>query len=193
MNRPFYDLRLKMLAILLFVTVSLVSCKYLPGFGGGGEKAPPAVRPRPRAATTARVLKKKEEVKQKKAVTAEEVIKKEKYTYDPNKRDPFKPFIVVAKVEVGENIPPLLKYDLSQLRVTGIVWGSMGNVAMVEDSSGKGYVVKKGDRIGRRNGVVVRIERDKIVVEEQYEDRLGRLKKKERTMELHPVEKGGRR
>ena len=45
-----------------------------------------------------------------------------------------------------------------------------GNTAMLEDASGKGYVVKEGVFIGPNAGKVIEILKDRVIVEEQIED-----------------------
>ena len=61
---------------------------------------------------------------------------------------------------------PLQKADLSQLKLTGIIRASSGHRAMVEEASGRGYVVEKGAFIGTNCGRVVRILKDMVIVNE---------------------------
>jgi Tfp pilus assembly protein PilP len=126
-------------------------------------------------------------------ISSDEVIKAEDYRYiAADKRDPFRPFIILAKLQGELLLPPLQRYDVAQLRVVGIViMDNNKSGAMVEDASGKGYVVTRGSRIGRRNGVVVRIEDDRVIVEEQYKDSAGNMKSKEVSMKLYRVEGEG--
>jgi Tfp pilus assembly protein PilP len=55
----------------------------------------------------------------------------------------------------------------------GIVVSTDGNKALLESASGKGYVVQEGAYIGTHAGKIVRIQKDKIVIEEQIEDDMG--------------------
>ena len=64
---------------------------------------------------------------------------------------------------------PLERIDLSQLKLVGIILASSGNRALVEESSGKGYVIKTGTYIGVNSGKVVKIRKEKVVVEEEFE------------------------
>ena len=63
-------------------------------------------------------------------------------------------------------LTPIEKVDLSQLKLVGIISASSGNKALVEDASGKGFVIKKGTRIGINSGKVIKILKNIVVVEE---------------------------
>jgi type IV pilus assembly protein PilP len=119
--------------------------------------------------------------------------------YNPKgKIDPFeplfrdKPSVAMVKKKRKKRIPrtPLEKIDLSQLRLVGIILASSGNRALVEESNGKGYVIKNGTYVGTNAGKVVQIEKDKVVVAEEYEDVLGNvtLRKKELKLPKPPGE-----
>lgn len=71
---------------------------------------------------------------------------------------------------------PLEKVALSQLKLTAIIRSSSINRGLVSDATGKGYVVQPGTYIGLNSGKVVQIERDRIVIEEEYEDLNGEFK-----------------
>ena len=71
---------------------------------------------------------------------------------------------------------PLERIDLSQLKLVGIVVSDDGNKALLESASGKGYVVQEGTFIGTNSGKIVKILKDKIVIEEQVENVTGRVK-----------------
>ncbi len=125
-------------------------------------------------------------------ISPDEIIKAELCRYvAADKRDPFRPFIILARIRGTPPLPPLQRYDIPQLRLVGVILSGEDSKAMVEDASGKGYVVSRGTRIGRRNGVVIRIEKDLVIVEEQYKDSAGNLKSKEVSMKLHKVEEEG--
>ncbi len=72
-------------------------------------------------------------------------------------------------------LTPLEKVDLSQLKLTGIIRSPGGNRAMVEEASGKGYIIKRGAYIGIHSGRVIKILKDRIIVEEEVEDILGNV------------------
>jgi Tfp pilus assembly protein PilP len=101
------------------------------------------------------------------------------------KRDPFRPPNLKTKsASTRENLSPLERFDLSQLKVTGIVWDIKEPRAMIEDKTGLGYIVKVGTPIGGSEGRVKAIRRDQIVVEETYEDVYGAKKKRDVGMKL---------
>jgi type IV pilus assembly protein PilP len=72
-------------------------------------------------------------------------------------------------------LTPLEKVDLSQLKLVAIVRSASGNRAMVEDATGKGYVISNGSYVGKNGGRVVQIERDRAFIEEEVEDILGKI------------------
>jgi type IV pilus assembly protein PilP len=113
--------------------------------------------------------------------------------YNPKgKLDPFeplfreKPEVADVKKKRKKRIPrtPLEKIDLSQLKLVGIILASSGNKALVEESNGKGYVIKKGTYVGTNAGKVVQIEKDKVIVAEEYEDVLGNVTLRNKELKL---------
>ena len=119
-------------------------------------------------------------------------------TYNPKgKVNPFEPLFrerqtVASKSKRKKRIPrtPLEKIDLSQLKLVGIVTASSGNKALVEESNGKGYVIRKGTYIETNAGKVIQIESNKVIVAEEYEDVVGNvtLRNKELTLQKPPGE-----
>ena len=59
-----------------------------------------------------------------------------------------------------------------------------GNKALVEESSGKGYIITKGTYIGVNQGTVIEIQKDRIVVEEEVENIQGEITVKTRELRL---------
>lgn len=110
-------------------------------------------------------------------------------------RDPFIPFIKFNKKSSGQraNKPllPLQRYKLSQLTLVAIIdAGKAGRWAMVQDSSGKGFTIKKGVAIGREGGTVKEILPDSLIIEQVKIDLLGEKKTKLIKIKLHPEKKG---
>lgn len=103
-------------------------------------------------------------------------------------RDPFRPMTLRAKVNSRsrENLSPLERLDLSQLKVVGIIWDIKEPRAMVEDTAGLGYVVKVGTPIGSNDGTVKAIHRNQVVVEESTADVYGVRKLRDVNMNLAP-------
>lgn len=103
-----------------------------------------------------------------------------------NGRDPFRPMTLRSKVtsRQRENLSPLERFELGQLKIVGIVWDIKEPRAMIEDTAGLGYVVKIGTPIGSNDGKVKTIHRDQIVIEENYTDAYGGQKKRDVRMRL---------
>ena len=68
---------------------------------------------------------------------------------------------------------PLQRYDLTQLRLAATIRSRQVNRALVKTPDGKGYIVREGTPIGRNNGFVIEIQKDRIVVEESLEGEEG--------------------
>ena len=79
---------------------------------------------------------------------------------------------------------PLERLDLSQLKLTAIISTPSGRKALVEESSGKGYVIKKGTYIGVHEGQVVKIEPDRVIVQDEIENAIGELMVNKRELRL---------
>lgn len=80
---------------------------------------------------------------------------------------------------------PLEALDLSQLKLVGVIISESGNSALVEDASGKGYVLKEGTFIGTNSGKVTQILKDRFIVEEQIQDIHGKRVLRIRDIKLH--------
>jgi type IV pilus assembly protein PilP len=107
-------------------------------------------------------------------------------SYNPSgKIDPFAPLVKdepakalqaeKSKGEKREPTTPLELVDLSQLKLTAIIRTPTGLKAMVEESTGKGYIVGMGTYMGIHSGKVVNILKDRVVVEEEVEDAMGNV------------------
>ena len=133
------------------------------GFGACDKPpAPPVVR------QTKPVAKKAAKAPSPKKATTSRA--KPPFAYNPKGLvDPFKPFIQIGSTsKTIEGIPktPLQEYDLSQLKLTAIIWvNEKESCAMVEDSAGKGFTLKRGTYIGKRGGKVKTIRKDRVIVE----------------------------
>jgi type IV pilus assembly protein PilP len=112
------------------------------------------------------------------------------YYYNPaGKPDPFEPFDI-SKVKPNTALTPLQQFSLDQLSLKGIIWGVVNAKAIIADPTGKTYIVGTGTKIGKNNGIIIRILNDKLVVLEQYTDVFtGKVKTNEVTMELKKTEK----
>jgi len=114
------------------------------------------------------------------------------YTYSPvGKPDPFRPFILESRAQTDEAVilNPLQRYDVSQLKLVAIIWHVDNPLAMMEDATGKGFIVSKGTKIGRNDGVVTDITEKEVVIAEKTVNLLGETKTKEVRVSLHQEER----
>jgi len=105
------------------------------------------------------------------------------------KIDPFEPLFKdtpVFRKKKKKRIPrtPLEKLSLGQLKLVAIIRAPSGNRALVEESSGKGYVIKKGTYIGLNSGKIIKIEKDNIIIEEEIQDIQGNIEVHQRELKL---------
>ncbi len=94
------------------------------------------------------------------------------------RRDPFVPLTSIKKpLMSSDNEPatPLQSYDVDQFRLIGVIVGKGQSKAMVVAPDGKSYVLAKGVKIGKNNGVVIKVNSDVILVEEKYYDFSGNI------------------
>jgi Tfp pilus assembly protein PilP len=118
--------------------------------------------------------------------------------YDPtNKLDPFMPLFKdepeksepaagVEKKERKKRIPrtPLERIALSQLKLVGVIRAESGDKGLVQEASGKGYIISSGTYIGTNGGKVIEILPDRVIIEEEVEDVLGKLGIQKRELKL---------
>jgi type IV pilus assembly protein PilP len=108
--------------------------------------------------------------------------------YSPEgKVDPFKPLFTEESDPAPSPVPgpsgkpalsavdpcdptPLTRVGLAQLKLVAILRGGSGAYALVEDASGKGYVLKHRVCVGIHSGRVTDIEADGVVIQERFRD-----------------------
>jgi type IV pilus assembly protein PilP len=111
------------------------------------------------------------------------------FTFYPIKAiDPFVPFIEPETnsplrlpeeeddSRAGSDRPPLTplqKMTLSEIErgLKAISWGELGKRAVIEDSTGRGYIVTVGTPAGERSGVITQIFNDHLVIHQEIWDR----------------------
>jgi Tfp pilus assembly protein PilP len=115
--------------------------------------------------------------------------------YDPTgKVDPFAALVEElkplprgsgeSKKSKCEALTPLQMIDLSQITLSAVLKAGNVNQALIVGSEGKGFIVKIGDYLGLNCGLVRKILIDKIIVEEEIETLLGKIKIIEREINL---------
>ena len=150
------------------------------------KKEVPKVTVKPKVAEPADISGSKQKLVDEKSLTTEKTnIPKISDLYNPEgKLDPFEPLFKKERVSIAEGkkkikqrkpLTPLEKVNLSQLTLVGIIQAPSGSRALVQESSGKGYVVKKGTYIGTNSGKIVQILKDRIIIEEESEDIYGKV------------------
>jgi len=113
--------------------------------------------------------------------------------YNPKgKLDPFEPLFKAKRIALAtkkirrRRAPrtPLEKVSLSQLKLVAIIRTTNENKALVQEATGKGYIVKKGAYIGLNSGKIVQILKDRIIIEEEVEDVYGKTTVSKETLNL---------
>jgi type IV pilus assembly protein PilP len=115
------------------------------------------------------------------------------YVYDPTgKPDPFRPFIIEVsrpKEVVKKPLHPLQRYEISQLKLVGIIWQIGNPRAIFEDATGKGYIVVKGSYVGKKDGRVSDILENGVIITEKSTNIFGETETKEIRVKLHEEER----
>ncbi len=100
-----------------------------------------------------------------------------------NRPDPFVPFISEKSatsninmdeiVDSGEPLTGMQLFEPAQLTLVALIKKGNENMAMVQDSTGKGYILSEKMKIGRR-GVVKNFTPQSVIVEETTVTRAGK-------------------
>jgi len=110
-------------------------------------------------------------------------------------RDPFQPFAGINPAQSmvagdpGKGVDPLQNLSLSQLYLVGVILGKQSK-ALIQDTSGMGYIVGEGMLIGENNGVVTKITKDSVTVKQHFKDYMGRVTTREVVLALRKEEGG---
>ncbi|MFH1137075.1 MAG: pilus assembly protein PilP [Pseudomonadota bacterium] len=163
-----------------FLAVLLAGCvKETP------EKAAPPARPKAPAAA-------KPQADSPSALDMKALVESREETYEPQSAyDPFMPIPEALDAganptneESAEQLTPLQKMDLAQVRLVAIIIDDKNSRALVEDSTGMGYIIQVGTPMGTRGGKVASIMPDKIKVEEYSKNYLGEKTVEETYLEI---------
>ena len=115
------------------------------------------------------------------------------YKYE-GRNDPFRPFVSKKKAatitsDPNEIVEDKIEYsgmqlfEPGQLRLVGVMLTKIDPMALVEDQTKKGYVLKLGSLIGKR-GMVTAIESQQVIVTETAKTRAGNEIKSTTTMRM---------
>lgn len=122
-------------------------------------------------------------------------IKSDGYIYRHEGRpDPFKPFVSVKKsatnlldpneiVEEETTYSGMQLFEPGQLNLVGVMMTKSDPLALVEDQTKKGYVLRLGSLIGKR-GKVTAIEANQVIITETAKTRAGKEMKSQITMRM---------
>lgn len=110
------------------------------------------------------------------------------FVYDPSgRRDPFESLVTIKKsLGPALDVPktPLQSYELGQLRLIGVIIGKGQPRAMVVAPDGKSYILSKGIKVGKNDGVVKDITSEAVKIEEQYFEFTGEVRKSIQLIQL---------
>lgn len=88
------------------------------------------------------------------------------------RRDPFRSYLLDASARqraehAQRHMEETESYELNQYRLTAVLTGTSQPKAMVEDPTGRAYVVRIGARLGRSGGRITRIDSRGLQVMEE--------------------------
>ena len=96
------------------------------------------------------------------------------------KRDPFKVFFELKPSHGKEELSPLERYEISELKLIGIIGSkAQGYRVLVEDKARAGFILTEGTLIGSEGSTVKAIQRDKVIILGKYRNYMGRQKVRE--------------
>lgn len=162
--------------LIIFIAGALFACSESP-------KAPSA----PAGATPKPAVQKKAEMV-KPVLAQEEEQKKPEYQVI-GIRDPFQPFMGITPegIEPGKGPDPLQRLNIAQVYLVGVIVGKQ-NKALIQDSSGAGYIVSEGTLLGENNGIVTKITKETVAIKQHFKDYMGRVNTREIVLALRKEE-----
>jgi len=81
----------------------------------------------------------------------------------------------------------LENFDLSTLKLVGVYSMGEDRVAMIEDNTGQGYTIRRGNYMGKNNGRVEKIDADTLYLVEQVINPAGDVADNQVTLTLKEV------
>jgi len=122
----------------------------------------------------------------------------QEYSYDAQgKPDPFEPLVAalepssqekgapVDRTRADKPLTPLQRFDISDLFLVAVVLADNNPTALIEDNAHNGYIVREGMIIGKNDGVIKKILKDRMIVEEKISDSAGNIETKITTLTMH--------
>jgi len=114
-------------------------------------------------------------------------------------RDPFSSYLAVAAARTSQLLisrktelasrprEPLEEYDISEIKLVAVFRMGEDSVAMLEDTTGKGFTVRKGNYVGLNSGRIDRITADSLLLIEQVLNPAGDIVAREVVLTLKEV------
>ncbi|MFY9399464.1 MAG: pilus assembly protein PilP [Desulfomonilia bacterium] len=166
-------------SLIVILSVCVVACS-------GGEKQAQPAAPAPSSKTA---VAKQEKVK---PVLVQKEQEKPAYQIS-GVRDPFQPFARAIQGEPSEEqgkvLDPLQRLSLSQIELVGVILGKEKR-ALIQESSGIGYIVSEGTLLGENSGIITKIAQDNITVKQHFKDYMGRVNTREVILSIRKQEGG---
>lgn len=174
-NRPFFHIKA---TTIFFISMPLTLFFF---------RAPSSLaQPHPQSPAE---LKVSEGAKAAGKMATDEKLKDEinEHHYNPEgKRDPF--YSRILKPDIVPKPPKkafgLEQYELDEIKLVGIIWGSSEKRAVVETPEEKAYIIKTNTPIGKRKGIVKSITDDEVIIQEINTDYFGNKIEKLSTLKL---------
>ena len=104
------------------------------------------------------------------------------------RRDPFATLIQKPAGEGKKGSVPLENYDVTEFKLTGILWSNLEYYAVVLVPDGRNYIISQGRKIGLHGGSVYKIVKDSVIVRESLKDYRGNVKQKDTVLKLRREE-----
>jgi len=158
----------------MFLISCLILCSVLAGCANEYQ-----IEPYDYKAEYERVSKTKaNENKTKKEIDITDIAqRRSNYRYSAvGKKDPFRNYFgdMASLNKEKKIVSELQNFDVTDVRLSAIVYGITDPIAVVIAPDGKSYIVKNGSFIGKNWGKISRILPDKLEIVETYKDPLGR-------------------
>lgn len=99
-------------------------------------------------------------------------------------RDPFRPYDPSPLEGATQSKSPLETFDISEMTLTAVVESEGSLKGYVTVPTGQGFMVGKGDTIGKNGGQVAEVFADKLVVMESFKDYTGSINTRTREIFL---------
>jgi len=91
----------------------------------------------------------------------------EGWRFDPiQKRDPF----IAPLVDVQVQVPEVLRWEVGEMRLVAVISGMGPARAMLLFPNGMSAVVREGEQVGRRRGLVAKIAPTEILIRNKLLD-----------------------